>query len=90
MIDLLQVVMKRGRSQLEQLDHDEAGEPRKKLRLGTPTCQWITVYNAHVPMKQRCGALTCHCCPDDSVLHIVPYLARKVCASQPKRYVAPC
>ena len=52
---LLQVGMKRGRSQLEQLDQDEAGEPRKKLRLGTPTCQWITVYNAHVPMKQRCG-----------------------------------
>ena len=49
--------MKRGRSQLEQLEQDEAGEPRKKLRLGTPTCQWITVYNAHVPMKQRYGVL---------------------------------
>jgi hypothetical protein len=49
----LQVGMKRGRSQIEQLDQDETGEPRKKLRLGTPTCQWITVYNAHAPMKQR-------------------------------------
>ena len=52
----LQVGMKRGRSQIEQLDQDEAGEPRKKLRLGTPTCQWITVYNAHAPMKQRYGS----------------------------------
>ena len=58
----LQVGMKRGRSQLEQLEQDEAGEPRKKLRLGTPTCQWITVYNAHVPMKQRCETRTALLC----------------------------
>jgi hypothetical protein len=31
---------------------DEAG-PRKKVRLGLPATQWITVYNAHRPMKQR-------------------------------------
>ena len=54
--------MKRGRSQLEQLDQDETGEPRKKLRLGTPTCQWITVYNANVPMKQRCGPHVAQMC----------------------------
>lgn len=26
---------------------------KKKMRLGLPACQWITVYNAHRPMKQR-------------------------------------
>ena len=57
----LQIGMKRGRSQIEQLDQDETGEPRKKLRLGTPTCQWITVYNAHAPMKQRYISDSCIC-----------------------------
>lgn len=46
--------MKRGRAQISELDLDENGGPRKKLRQGVPTCQWITVYNAHSPMKQRC------------------------------------
>lgn len=27
--------------------------PKKKVRLGLPATQWITVYNAHRPMKQR-------------------------------------
>jgi serine/threonine protein kinase len=27
--------------------------PKKKIRLGMPAAQWITVYNAHRPMKQR-------------------------------------
>ena len=27
--------------------------PRKKIRLGMPATQWITIYNAHRPMKQR-------------------------------------
>ena len=31
---------------------DEQG-PKKKIRLGLPATQWITVYNAHRPMKQR-------------------------------------
>ena len=30
--------------------------PKKKIRLGLPATQWITVYNAHRPMKQRCAA----------------------------------
>lgn len=30
-----------------------AGAPKKKVRLGLPATQWITVYNAHRPMKQR-------------------------------------
>ena len=45
--------MKRGRTQIAELDLDETGGARKKMRQGVPTCQWITVYNAHSPMKQR-------------------------------------
>jgi hypothetical protein len=30
-----------------------AQAPKKKIRLGLPATQWITVYNAHRPMKQR-------------------------------------
>eukprot|EP00197_Chlamydomonas_leiostraca_P009732 CAMPEP_0202867016 /NCGR_PEP_ID=MMETSP1391-20130828/8482_1 /ASSEMBLY_ACC=CAM_ASM_000867 /TAXON_ID=1034604 /ORGANISM="Chlamydomonas leiostraca, Strain SAG 11-49" /LENGTH=691 /DNA_ID=CAMNT_0049547011 /DNA_START=185 /DNA_END=2258 /DNA_ORIENTATION=+ len=37
-------------SEAELLDD---GAPRKKVRLGLPATQWITVYNAHRPMKQR-------------------------------------
>ncbi|XP_019187189.1 PREDICTED: casein kinase 1-like protein HD16 [Ipomoea nil] len=33
------------------LDEDE--QPRKKIRLGNPATQWISVYNARHPMKQR-------------------------------------
>ena len=47
--------MKRGRAQIAELDLDENGGPRKKMRQGTPSVQWITVYNAHSPMKQRCA-----------------------------------
>ena len=32
---------------------DSAGAPKKKVRLGLPATQWVTVYNAHRPMKQR-------------------------------------
>uniref|UniRef100_A0A061SHN6 non-specific serine/threonine protein kinase n=1 Tax=Tetraselmis sp. GSL018 TaxID=582737 RepID=A0A061SHN6_9CHLO len=42
---------KRAREALDD-DNDEAG-PKKKVRLGLPATQWITVYNAHRPMKQR-------------------------------------
>ena len=31
--------------------------PKKKIRLGLPAAQWITVYNAHRPMKQVRGIL---------------------------------
>ena len=45
---------KRGREQLEELQADYAeGGRRKKVRLGFPASQWITVYNKHQPMKQR-------------------------------------
>ena len=32
---------------------DDLAAPKKKIRLGLPATQWITVYNAHRPMKQR-------------------------------------
>ncbi|KAK9838564.1 hypothetical protein WJX81_007620 [Elliptochloris bilobata] len=49
--DKARVGQKRGRDSAE----DETLEiaPKKKIRLGLPATQWITVYNAHRPMKQR-------------------------------------
>ncbi|MQM12203.1 hypothetical protein Taro_045119 [Colocasia esculenta] len=46
----LKVGQKRGRL-LVNLEEDE--QPRKKVRLGSPATQWISVYNARRPMKQR-------------------------------------
>ncbi|KAL0346337.1 UNVERIFIED_CONTAM: Casein kinase-like protein HD16 [Sesamum radiatum] len=46
----LKVGQKRGRL-LINLDEDE--QPKKKVRLGSPATQWISVYNARRPMKQR-------------------------------------
>jgi serine/threonine protein kinase len=34
-------------------NHDEDEQPKKKVRLGSPANQWISVYNARKPMKQR-------------------------------------
>lgn len=28
-------------------------QPKKKIRMGMPATQWISVYNARRPMKQR-------------------------------------
>ncbi|CAN0891130.1 Casein kinase 1-like protein HD16 [Linum grandiflorum] len=44
-----QVGQKRGRLNMEEDD----GQPRKKVRLGVPATQWISIYNARRPMKQR-------------------------------------
>lgn len=53
----IQVGQKRGRISVEE---DEDDQPKKKIRLGMPATQWITVYNARRPMKQRCvHALLC-------------------------------
>ncbi|KAF7830102.1 casein kinase 1-like protein HD16 [Senna tora] len=41
---------KRGRLTMEE-DDDE--QPKKKVRMGMPATQWISVYNARRPMKQR-------------------------------------
>eukprot|EP01018_Ginkgo_biloba_P040184 Gb_03090 [translate_table: standard] len=43
------VGQKRGRLTMEE---DEE-QPKKKVRLGVPATQWISVYNARRPMKQR-------------------------------------
>jgi len=52
LLQLLAVAVgqKRGR-ETDELAEDTA--PKKKVRLGLPATQWITVYNAHRPMKQR-------------------------------------
>lgn len=34
-------------------DPDDGGQPKKKLRLGAPAMQWISVYNSRESMKQR-------------------------------------
>ncbi|GFY99867.1 protein kinase family protein [Actinidia rufa] len=46
----LKVGQKRGRL-LINLEEDE--QPKKKVRIGSPATQWISVYNARRPMKQR-------------------------------------
>ncbi|XP_078430883.1 casein kinase 1-like protein HD16 isoform X2 [Wolffia australiana] len=46
----LKIGQKRGRL-LANVEQDE--QPRKKVRLGSLATQWISVYNARRPMKQR-------------------------------------
>ncbi|KAM3288981.1 casein kinase 1-like protein HD16 [Capsicum chacoense] len=46
---ILRVGQKRGRLNVEE---DEE-QPRKKVRMGVPATQWISIYNARKPMKQR-------------------------------------
>eukprot|EP00200_Dunaliella_tertiolecta_P000955 CAMPEP_0202362956 /NCGR_PEP_ID=MMETSP1126-20121109/14942_1 /ASSEMBLY_ACC=CAM_ASM_000457 /TAXON_ID=3047 /ORGANISM="Dunaliella tertiolecta, Strain CCMP1320" /LENGTH=607 /DNA_ID=CAMNT_0048957273 /DNA_START=143 /DNA_END=1963 /DNA_ORIENTATION=- len=47
----VKVGQKRPREAEGDLMDDDA--PRKRVRLGLPATQWISVYNAHRPMKQR-------------------------------------
>ncbi|CAA6660978.1 unnamed protein product [Spirodela intermedia] len=47
---IYQVGQKRGRLLMEEEDEEQ---PKKKIRMGTPATQWISVYNARRPMKQR-------------------------------------
>jgi len=54
---IYQVGQKRGRLNIE--DEDD-GQPKKKVRLGVPATQWISVYNARTPMKQRYIGLHFH------------------------------
>ncbi|KAJ7555651.1 hypothetical protein O6H91_05G048700 [Diphasiastrum complanatum] len=35
------------------IDEEEDDQPKKKVRLGMPATQWISVYTARQPMKQR-------------------------------------
>ncbi|GFQ03235.1 casein kinase i homolog hhp1 [Phtheirospermum japonicum] len=44
------VGQKRGRLTLEDEDDEQ---PKKKVRMGMPATQWISIYNARKPMKQR-------------------------------------
>ncbi|KAL1834618.1 hypothetical protein DCAR_0104830 [Daucus carota subsp. sativus] len=46
----LVVGQKRGRLVMDEEDEDQ---PKKKIRIGMPATQWISVYNARRPMKQR-------------------------------------
>ncbi|KAB5565186.1 hypothetical protein DKX38_005240 [Salix brachista] len=48
---ICQVGQKRGRLNTEEEEDD--GQPKKKVRLGVPATQWISIYNAKPPMKQR-------------------------------------
>lgn len=41
---------KRGGSQIEL---EDGGIPKKKIRVGSPATQWISVYNSRSAMKQR-------------------------------------
>ena len=43
------------------MDDDDEEQPRKKVRMGLPATQWISVYNARRPMKQRYHVLTVYC-----------------------------
>lgn len=47
---IYQVGHKRGRLSVEE---EEDEQPKKKVRMGMPATQWISVYNARRPMKQR-------------------------------------
>ncbi|XP_038885286.1 casein kinase 1-like protein HD16 [Benincasa hispida] len=47
---IFQVGHKRGRLSMEDEDDEQ---PKKKVRMGMPATQWISVYNARRPMKQR-------------------------------------
>ncbi|XP_021643046.2 casein kinase 1-like protein HD16 isoform X1 [Hevea brasiliensis] len=46
----IKVGQKRGRSFVEL---EDGGQLKKKVRLGTPATQWISVYNFRLSMKQR-------------------------------------
>ncbi|XP_020087890.1 casein kinase 1-like protein HD16 [Ananas comosus] len=47
---IYQVGQKRGRLFMEEEDDEQ---PKKKVRMGMPATQWMSVYNARRPMKQR-------------------------------------
>lgn len=41
------------------MEEEDDDQPKKKTRIGLPASQWISVYNARRPMKQR-YTLACH------------------------------
>ena len=59
MLQAVRVGQKRSRdSDADELEFYDDGSARKKGRIGWPAQQWITIYNKHVPMKQRCHPLS--------------------------------
>ncbi|KAK2991817.1 hypothetical protein RJ640_006377 [Escallonia rubra] len=50
---IYQVGHKRGRLTMDEEEDDDDDQPKKKIRMGMPATQWISVYNARRPMKQR-------------------------------------
>lgn len=52
------------RARLAMEEEEDDGQPKKKVRLGMPATQWISVYNARRPMKQRYTPL-----PRSRVMH---------------------
>lgn len=48
---LLHIGIKRQREEVSNEENES--NSRKKIRLGIPAAQWISIYNAHKPMKQR-------------------------------------
>lgn len=35
------------------MEEEDEDKPKKKIRIGMPASQWISIYNARRPMKQR-------------------------------------
>lgn len=54
------------RARLAMEEEEDDGQPKKKVRLGMPATQWISVYNARRPMKQRYTPL-----PRSRIMHYV-------------------
>ncbi|GER52110.1 casein kinase I [Striga asiatica] len=50
---IYEVGHKRDRLILEDDDDDDDEQPKKKVRMGIPATQWISIYNARKPIKQR-------------------------------------
>ena len=46
-------------------EEEEDEQPKKKVRMGMPATQWISVYNARRPMKQR------YSCPFSLLANVV-------------------
>lgn len=44
------------------MEEEEDEQPKKKVRMGMPATQWISVYNARRPMKQRYLLGNCSLC----------------------------
>ena len=48
--------MQVGQKRSRLINDDDDSNARKKIRLGVPATQWISVYNSRSPMKQRYGS----------------------------------